>query len=93
MTAHTLKRQHPQLSKLVAQIVHAKHRAAAVRETVEVRALLAELIRRGRDPRELMNSLLTSGQTGGDMVTRQSPGFGDRMALAGSQPPGLGSGS
>ena len=47
---------------VVAQLVHVKHQAAAVRETAEVRAVLAELVRRGRDPGELMRELLAGGR-------------------------------
>ena len=60
----TLKRLSPELAKLVAQRVYARHQAAA-RETEELRAVLAELIRRGRDPRELLRTLLTGETIGG----------------------------
>lgn len=36
-----LKRLHPNLSKLVAQIVYAKHKEQAEREVLELRATLA----------------------------------------------------
>ena len=55
----TLKRSHPELSELVAVLVYAKHQAAAARETAEVRAVLAELIRRGHDSKRLAVALVT----------------------------------
>ena len=60
-----LKRVSPELSRLVAQLVYARHKEAAMRETAETRALLAEVIRRGRDPRELMKALLSGAGIGG----------------------------
>ncbi|MBK7005535.1 MAG: hypothetical protein IPH37_10675 [Burkholderiales bacterium] len=55
-----LKRLHPQLSKLVAQLVYAKHKAQAEREVEELRGALAELIRRGSTSEELCKALLAA---------------------------------
>ena len=60
----TLKRLSPELSKLVAQRVHERHQVECARETEELRAVLAELIRRGREPRELLRALLTGKTIG-----------------------------
>jgi len=60
-----LKRTHPELARLVAQRVHARHQVECARETEELRAVLAELIRRGRDPHELLRTLLTGETIGG----------------------------
>ena len=63
-----LKRLSPELSKLCAQVVHQRHKDAAMRETAELRALLAEMMRRGRSPKDLMVALLT-----GDMSRLSGP--------------------
>jgi len=54
-----LKHLSPELSKLCAQVVHQRHRDAAMRETAELRALLAEFIRRGHEPKDLIAAVLT----------------------------------
>lgn len=54
---NSLKRLHPQLSKLAAQITHQRHREEAARDTAKLRALLAELIRRGSTTEELVKAL------------------------------------
>ena len=54
-----LKRLSPELSKLCAQLVHQRHRDAAMRETAELRAVLTEMMRRGRSAQELVAALLT----------------------------------
>jgi hypothetical protein len=56
-----LKRINPQLSKLAAQVVYAKHKEQAEREVAELRKNLAALIRRGHTHGELEKALLTSG--------------------------------
>ena len=58
-----LKRLSPELSKLVAQVVHQRHQARAVQETAEIRAVLAELIRRGRKPEDLFAIVLAGDMT------------------------------
>ena len=60
----SLKRLSPSLSKLVAQVVHERHRAEAVRETAQLRELLAELIRRGRKPEDLARVIVTGDTSG-----------------------------
>ena len=55
-----LRKLHPQLSKLVAQLVYAKHKAQAEREVLELREVLAELIRRGSTSDELCKALLAA---------------------------------
>jgi hypothetical protein len=53
-----LKRLHPSLSKLVAQLIYSKHKEQAAREVAEMRAVLAELIRRGKSSEELVATLM-----------------------------------
>lgn len=57
---NSLKRLNPSLSKLVAQLVYAKHKALAEREVQELREVLAELIRRGKTTEELCEALLAA---------------------------------
>ena len=59
-----LKRINPQLSKLAAQVVYAKHKVQAESEVAELRKNLALLIRRGHPQDELVKALLTSGISG-----------------------------
>ncbi len=58
--ANPLRKLNPQLSKLVAQLVYAKHKAQAEREVEELRGVLAELIRRGSTSDELCKALLAA---------------------------------
>ena len=53
-----LRKLNPHLSKRVAQVVYAKHKAQAEREVLELRGVLAELIRRGSTSDELWKALL-----------------------------------
>ncbi len=55
-----LRKLNPNLSKLVAQLVYAKHKAQAEREVEELRGVLAELIRRGSTSDELCKALLAA---------------------------------
>ena len=55
-----LKRLNPQLSKLAAQLIYAKHQRQAVREVAELRQQLAALIRSGSKSDELVKALLTA---------------------------------
>ena len=55
-----LRKLNPNLSKLVAQLVYAKHKALAEREVLELREVLAELIRRGSTTDELCKTLLAA---------------------------------
>ncbi len=54
-----LKRLHPELSKLAAQFVYNKYNGLMTKETRELRVLLTELLRRGRDPKDLIEGLRT----------------------------------
>ncbi len=55
-----LRKLNPNLSKLVAQLVYAKHQRQAEGEVAELRAELAALIRSGRTPEELCKALLAA---------------------------------
>ena len=55
-----LKRINPQLSKLAAQVIYAKHQQQAEREVAELRQHLAALIRGGKTPDELCKALLAA---------------------------------
>lgn len=54
-----LKHLCPELSRLCAQVVHAKYQRLAEKETAELRAIFAEFLRRGRKPEDLIKGLLT----------------------------------
>jgi hypothetical protein len=55
-----LKRLNPQLSKLSAQLIYAKHQKQAEREVAELRQTLAGLIRSGSTSEELCKALLSA---------------------------------
>jgi hypothetical protein len=55
-----LKRLHPQLSTLAAQVIYAKHKEQAEREVAELRQTLAQLIREGRSTDELVQALISA---------------------------------
>lgn len=55
-----LRKLNPHLSKRVAQLVYAEHKAQAEREVLELRRVLAELIRRGSTSDELCKALLAA---------------------------------
>lgn len=52
-----LRKLNPSLSKLAAQLVYAKHKAQAEREVLELRTVLAELVKRGKTADELVQVL------------------------------------
>ena len=55
-----LKRTHPDLSKMVAQLVYAKHKEQAEREVAALRKTLADLIRSGSTSEDLVKALLAA---------------------------------
>ena len=64
----TLKRTHPELSKLVSKLIYGRHQVEAQREVAEIRDVLGELIRRSRKPEDLMHCILTGEPIGGAVV-------------------------
>ena len=67
-----LKRLCPELARACARAVHARHQREAVRETAELRDVIAELLRRGRSPQDLMDALLTGDPTKVALTTAQT---------------------
>ncbi len=55
-----LRKLNPNLSKLVAQLVYAKHKAQAEREVEALRGVLAGMIRSGSTSDELAKALLAA---------------------------------
>jgi hypothetical protein len=63
--ANKLRKLNPQLSKLAAQIVHRKHQREAAAETAELRAILSELLNRGKSTDELIAVLVARAGSDG----------------------------